>query len=161
MQSEPVDLSRLAGEIVGELKEAEPQRRVSWRQDEHLTAQGDPGLLRMALSNLLGNAWKYSAGAADAQVEFGRTEARGGEPVFYVRDNGAGFDAAAVGERLFRPFQRFHAGSQFPGHGVGLAIAQRVVTKHGGRIWAESAPGRGASFYFTLPPLPAGAQQPS
>jgi signal transduction histidine kinase len=154
LQSEPVDLAAMAGEIVGELAQAQPQRLVQWRHDDPLTAQGDPGLLRVALSNLLGNAWKYSAGAATPQIEF-RRAGDPGDAAFCVRDNGAGFDAAAAGERLFRPFQRFHPGSQFPGNGVGLAIAQRVVTKHGGRIWAESAPGRGATFYFTLPPLPA------
>jgi signal transduction histidine kinase len=157
LQSEPVDLSAMAGEIVGELAQAQPDRHVAWQHDDGLTAQGDPGLLRVALSNLLGNAWKYSAAAPAPQIEFRRAGAQGdaGEAAFCVRDNGAGFDAAAAGERLFRPFQRFHPGSQFPGNGVGLAIAQRVVTKHGGRIWVESAPGRGASFYFTLPPLPA------
>lgn len=150
LKSETVDLSTLAWEVAGELNGSQPQRHVEWQVADGLQARGDPRLLRAAVANLLSNAWKYSAGRAAPCIEFGRAEQQG-QAVFYVRDNGAGFDAQAAGERLFLPFQRFHADAAFEGHGVGLAIVQRVVVKHGGQIWAESAPGHGASFFFTLP----------
>ena len=110
---------------------------------------GDPRLLRVALVNLLSNAWKFSAGVSQPLIEFGQSAGVNGL-MYFVRDNGAGFDANAAGDRLFVPFQRFHSDAAFEGNGVGLAIAQRVIEKHGGRIWAESAPGQGACFFFTL-----------
>lgn len=149
MQVQPVDLSHIAQTVLDELMAAKPRPGAECHVQKALHAQGDPRLLRVALSNLLSNAWKYSAGVPRPCVEFGQMEGADGS-VFYVRDNGAGFDARAAGERLFHPFQRFHSGSAFQGNGVGLAIVQRVFEKHGGRIWAESAPGRGACFFFTL-----------
>jgi signal transduction histidine kinase len=149
LRSETVDLSTLAWEVAGELNGSEPQRQVEWHVANNLQAQGDARLLRAAVANLLSNAWKYSAGNSTPCIEFGRIDQRG-QAVFYVRDNGAGFDAQGAGDRLFLPFQRFHTDAAFEGHGVGLAIVQRVVVKHGGQIWAESAPGHGASFFFTL-----------
>jgi hypothetical protein len=111
-------------------------------------AAGDPRLLWHVFDNLLGNAWKFTARNPEARIEFG-ARANGGETQYYVRDNGVGFDMAYA-SRLFSPFQRLHARSDFEGSGIGLATVQRVVRRHGGRVWAEAQPDRGATFYFTL-----------
>lgn len=118
------------------------------RIGDGLQAQGDPTLLRTMMENLLGNAWKYSAGTASARIEFLSAEIDGRRS-FVVRDNGAGFDMRAA-DRLFGLFQRLHSAKDFAGTGVGLASVRRIVQRHGGQVWAEAAPGRGASFYFTL-----------
>ncbi len=152
MQVQTVNLSHAAQAVLDELAVTRPRVNVETRVQAGLLAQGDPRLLRVALNNLLANAWKYSVGVPQARVEFGSHMGQKGHagPVFFVRDNGAGFDAQAAGERLFKPFQRFHSDAAFQGNGVGLAIVQRVIDKHGGRIWAESRPGGGACFFFTL-----------
>jgi light-regulated signal transduction histidine kinase (bacteriophytochrome) len=111
-------------------------------------AEADPALAQVVLENLLGNAWKYTGQAEEARIAFGAAEVEGGR-AFFVRDNGVGFDPARVAD-LFAPFKRLHAGEQFEGFGIGLATVQRIVARHGGRIWAEGAPGLGATFYFTL-----------
>jgi signal transduction histidine kinase len=149
MQVQPVDLSHLAQVLLAELATNRPQAQSVSQVQPGLQAMGDQRLLRVALSNLLSNAWKYSAGVPRPHVEFGARDEDGGL-TFFVRDNGAGFDVQAAGERLFRPFQRFHSDSVFQGNGVGLAIVQRVIDKHGGRLWVESSPGHGATFFFTL-----------
>jgi PAS domain S-box-containing protein len=141
-----VDLSALAHVVAKELEAGAPERRVEWRIAEGLGAHADPGLARVVLENLLGNAWKYSAKTPSAVVEFARTAA--GE--FVVRDNGAGFDPARS-EGLFQPFRRLHAPEEFEGTGIGLATVKRVVERHGGRVRGEGAVGAGAAFYFTLP----------
>jgi signal transduction histidine kinase len=143
-----VDLSALARDIALELQRESPDRMVCMVIADEARATGDPQLLRIALENLLGNAWKFSSKVGEPVIEFGCMET-GGQDVFYVRDNGAGFDAAHA-SRLFAPFQRLHAERDFPGTGIGLATVQRVVRRHGGRIWAEGQPGAGATFYFTL-----------
>ena len=117
---------------------------------EEIVGHGDEALLRLALENLLSNAWKFTAKQPDACIKFSVSTPDGEDPVYCIEDNGAGFDMAHS-RQLFEPFRRLHRESDFPGTGVGLAIVQRVVHKHGGRIWASAAPGRGASFYFTLP----------
>ena len=149
---QPVDLSQLAGFIVDDLRRAAPERQVECRIDPGLRVHGDPTLLRQLLENLLGNAWKYSGRTEDACVEFGASSdvhGGAGRRVFAVRDNGAGFDMRAA-DRLFGLFQRLHSSKDFPGTGVGLASVRRIVQRHGGEIWAESQPGRGAAFFFTL-----------
>ncbi|HET9270295.1 MAG TPA: ATP-binding protein, partial [Vicinamibacterales bacterium] len=144
----PVDLSAMARAVCDELAAAQPDRTVLVVVEDGLHAMGDARLLRQVLENLLGNAWKFTAKQAAPSVEFrGRTGADG--PVFLVKDNGAGFDPVYA-DRLFGVFQRLHATTDFPGTGVGLAIVDRIVKRHGGRIWAESAVGKGATFYFTL-----------
>jgi signal transduction histidine kinase len=143
------DLSRIATEIALTVRTSEPARKVRFNIASDVFAEGDPELLRIALENLIGNAWKFTARTADAEIEFGRVQ-RGAGYEFYVRDNGAGFDPAKAA-RLFEPFQRFHAATEFPGNGVGLATVRRIVARHGGSIRAESSPSHGASFYFTLP----------
>ena len=148
IRREPVDLSAMARSIIEELRASEPERRVEFTVAEKLSALGDGRLLRIALENLLGNAWKFTARREDARVEFGATE-RDGQAVYYVRDNGAGFDMDYAG-KLFGPFQRLHHAEEFEGTGVGLATVQRVVSRHGGRVWAEGVVNRGATFYFTL-----------
>ncbi len=145
---EEVDLSRLAQKIAVELKLNEPGRRVQFVVAGGITANGDARLLRVIMENLLGNAWKYTGKREEARIEFGATES-GGTPVFFVRDNGAGFDRAGA-DRLFTPFQRLHDSEEFEGHGIGLATVQRIIQRHGGRVWAEGEPDRGATFYFTL-----------
>jgi signal transduction histidine kinase len=115
-----------------------------------LRANADPRLMRVLFENLLGNAWKFTRERADATIEVGSQAQRAGRTVYYVRDNGAGFDPGYA-ERLFRPFQRLHAASRFEGTGIGLATVQRIIRRHGGRIWAESTPDGGATFYFELP----------
>lgn len=143
-----VDLSQIARDVLEERKQSEPQSRVAWQIAPDCVAVGDPQLLRVLMQNLLENAWKYSGRAANPAIEFGREDA-GGNTVFFVRDNGVGFDMHYA-DRLFRPFQRLHSPEEFEGTGVGLATVARVVNRHGGRVWAESAAGRGATFRFTL-----------
>ncbi len=144
----PVDLAAMAADIAARLCEAQPGRPLEVAIQPDLPARGDARLLEVALTNLLGNAFKFSGKRAGARIEFGRTELAG-LAVFYVRDNGAGFDMAHAAS-LFRAFQRLHSASEYPGTGVGLAIVKRIVERHGGRIWAEAQAGRGATFYFTL-----------
>jgi len=146
---QPVNLSQLAGFIVDDLKRQSPERRVQVSIQPALMAQGDPTLLRVALENLLGNAWKYTSKSEPAQIAFERATHDGRE-VLAVRDNGAGFDMRFA-DRLFGVFQRLHSASDFQGTGIGLASVKRIVRRHGGEIWAEGEVGRGATFYFTLP----------
>jgi signal transduction histidine kinase len=153
LEIEPVDLSRAVRELADELRAGDISRKVEFRIEPDLRASGDPVLLRLVLQNLLGNAFKFSAHVPQAVIEFGRHVVDGAD-VFFLRDNGAGFDMRFA-ERLFGLFQRFHSQNEFPGTGVGLATVQRIVRKHGGRVWAESEPGKGACFYFTLENSPA------
>ncbi len=148
MRLEPIDLSAIARSIASDLQRAQPGRTVAFSIEPGLTARGDPRLLRVLLENLLGNAWKYTSRHPSAHIAFGRSS-ENGESVYFVRDDGAGFDLAYA-DKLFRPFQRLHTSEEFEGAGVGLATAQRVVRRHGGRIWADAAPERGATFFFTL-----------
>jgi len=143
-----VDLSELARAVVSELRKTEPGRHVHCEIEEGLVVQADSRLMRIALDNLLGNAWKFSAKAVSARIEF-RTEQRDGDLVYLVRDNGAGFNMKYA-DKLFSPFQRLHKETEFPGTGVGLATVHRVIDRHGGRIWAEGEEGIGATVYFTL-----------
>ncbi|MET0657688.1 MAG: response regulator [Steroidobacteraceae bacterium] len=143
-----VDLSGMARSIVDELRQREPARQVEVRIADGLRCQGDSSLMRIALENLIGNAWKFTRNASVARIEIGT---RKDEPeTYFVRDNGAGFPNERV-EEMFAPFRRLHSEREFPGTGVGLSIVQRIVRRHGGRIWAEGAIGHGATFYFTLP----------
>lgn len=146
---QPVNLSQLAQYIVEDLRRSAPERQADVEIQPGLVAQGDPTLLRLVLENLLGNAWKYSARCQRTNIAL-RCVNQGGLRVFEVQDNGAGFDMRSA-DRLFGLFQRLHSANDFAGHGVGLASVKRIVQRHGGDIWAESEPGRGASFHFTLP----------
>jgi len=149
MREEKVDLTAIAEEIVGELRAANPERSVDIRITSQLNAIGDPYLLRIVLENLLNNAWKYSGKREHAVIEFGMCN-QDGESCFFVRDNGAGFDMAYA-NKLFGAFQRLHDAKEFMGTGVGLATVQRIIHRHGGRIWVAAAVDQGATFYFTLP----------
>jgi light-regulated signal transduction histidine kinase (bacteriophytochrome) len=143
-----VDVSTIATEVATELHARDPKRRVDVAVEPRLRAAADPRLVRIALENLLGNAWKFTRDRADARVEFGARQVDG-DRAFYVSDNGAGFDMAYAG-KLFQPFQRLHHAHEYEGTGIGLATLQRIVHKHGGRAWAEGSPGHGATFFFTL-----------
>jgi signal transduction histidine kinase len=143
-----VDIGRLAGEIVQRFQREEPERDVELVIQEPLIALGDKVLLAIALENLLGNAWKFTRRTAHARIEFTGAP-REGRSVYAVNDNGAGFDKSQV-RLLFKPFQRLHSQEEFPGVGIGLATVQRIITRHGGRIWAEGRAGAGATFCFTL-----------
>jgi hypothetical protein len=154
-----VDLSALAQAAIGELQEGQPTRAVDWTIANGVAADGDPGLLRVVLDNLLSNAWKYTGKVERPRIEFGAS--READPQeYFVRDNGAGFDTREAGGRLFRAFQRFHPEQEFPGTGIGLATVHRIVHRHGGRIWAEAAPGQGATFRFVLGPPQGAAVDP-
>lgn len=148
LSPEAVNLSALAEETARELQARAPQRQASFDIAGDLNAHGDPRLIKIVLDNLLGNAWKYTGMQEEARIEFGAVQQEG-KPVFFVRDNGIGFDMADAG-RLFLPFERLDAGSPFKGEGIGLATVARIVQRHGGRIWAEGEKGKGATFYFSL-----------
>ena len=152
---ETVDLSTLAQKILEGYHEREPGRAALLDIQPELLAQGDAPLLQQVLDNLLGNAWKFSSRQPQSLIAFRREQGVGGEAVYVVRDNGAGFDMA-YSEKLFGAFERLHDVSEFAGTGIGLATVHRIITRHGGRVWAESAPGHGAAFYFTLGEAPAG-----
>jgi signal transduction histidine kinase len=148
LERERVDLSQLARELADELKAGDRTRRVEFAIAPGLVVDGDRTLLRLVLQNLLGNAFKFTGRVAAARIEFGAVDDHGRRS-YVVRDNGAGFDPRFA-DKMFGLFQRFHSANEFPGTGVGLATVQRIVRKHGGRIWADSQPGAGAAFYFTL-----------
>ena len=147
---ESVDLSALVRSVAARLHAAEPGRAVEVVVEDRLRAELDPALARALIENLVGNAWKFTSHVSPARIELGVTE-DGGSPTFFVRDNGAGFDMAFA-DKLFAPFQRLHTVSEFPGTGIGLATVQRIVRRHGGRLWAEGAVGAGATFYFSFSP---------
>jgi signal transduction histidine kinase len=149
MKPQVVDISQVAEEIIHDLQEAEHARRVKVVIAPDLTTKGDFPLLKVALENLIENAWKFSSKEAQAEIEAGRITTDS-EEVFFVRDNGVGFDMA-YSKNLFGAFQRLHGVDEFPGTGIGLATVQRIINRHGGRIWAESEVGKGATFFFTLP----------
>jgi signal transduction histidine kinase len=144
-----VDLAALARDVATALRGAEPGRAVEFVIPETLPASGDARLLRVALENLLGNAWKFTSRCPHPRIELGAATLPDGQTAYAVRDNGAGFDMAHAG-RLFGAFQRLHGEDEFPGTGIGLATVQRIIARHGGRIWAEAAVGQGATFSFTL-----------
>lgn len=150
LKHEQVDLSALARELADDLRKQAPDRNVQFNIAPDLLAHGDKGLLRIALDNLLGNAWKFTGGRAEARIEMELAPSQSGQ-TYVVSDNGAGFDMAYA-NKLFGVFQRLHDTSEFPGTGIGLATVQRIIHKHGGRIWAESEVGKGTRFYFTLEP---------
>jgi len=143
-----VDLGRLVRNTIDELRHSDPERNVDLEIAPGAVALGDQGLLQVALDNLIRNAWKFTSRREHARIELGVTE-ENGERVYYVRDDGAGFDMAHAG-KLFEAFQRLHGTTEFPGTGIGLAIVHRVILSHGGRIWAEGIVGEGATFFFTL-----------
>lgn len=144
-----VDVSRIAASIIDDLRAREPERKVDASIVPQLQCRGDPQLLRIALENLIGNAWKFTRNVADARIEVGACEGA----TYFVRDNGAGFDSEHASD-LFAPFRRLHSTAEFPGTGVGLSIVQRIIRRHGGRITAEGSVGHGATFYFTVPAQP-------
>jgi len=149
----PLDLGAMAGPLLEELRQRDPARSLTFAVEPGLLASGDQGLVRSVLENLLGNAWKYSARVPAAHIELFRETQPDGTEAFCVRDNGAGFDMAYAG-KLFTAFQRLHSTHDFEGSGIGLAIVQRIIARHGGRVWARGAVDQGASFYFTLPGQP-------
>jgi len=143
------DLSAVSADVADALRQAHPQRQVAVAIEPGMTVNADPRLLRVAVENLLDNAWKFTARTPAPTVTVGRESGAGGEDVFYVRDNGAGFPMEYA-DKLFAPFRRLHSREEFEGSGIGLSIVHRIVTRHGGRVWAEGAPGQGAVFRFTL-----------
>jgi light-regulated signal transduction histidine kinase (bacteriophytochrome) len=147
LNKKPVNLSDLATCTIKSLKETDPHRFMESVISDGLITQGDKQLLMLLMANLLGNAWKYTSKNPAAKIEFGKV-VDAGQEIFYVRDNGVGFDMA-YSDKLFGVFQRLH-GSEFEGNGIGLATVKRIVDRHRGRIWAESKLGEGATFYFTL-----------
>lgn len=149
LRSEAVDLAALARAAIGSCRERSPEREVDVDIAPALPVSGDPRLLAQAIGNLVGNAWKFTARRERARIEVGSRQGEGGGLVYFVRDNGAGFDMAYA-SRMFEAFRRMHSSADFEGTGIGLALVHKIVNRHGGRIWAESAPEAGATFYFTL-----------
>jgi PAS domain S-box-containing protein len=150
----PVNLSALARAVAGDLRQRDPDRPAEICIQDDLVVHGDTQLLRAIMENLLGNAWKFTAHRRPARIEVGRSATSAGEAVYFVRDNGAGFDMAYT-DKLFGPFQRLHNAREFPGTGIGLATVKRIVQRHRGRVWAEGMVDDGATFFFTLgPPTP-------
>lgn len=146
---EDFDIGEMVQVILAELNLGEPERRVATVVPVGIKVNADPHLMRTALENLLGNAWKYTGGSEEAYIEFGVTVGKGKTAVYFIKDNGVGFDMAEA-DKLFVPFQRLAGADGFKGSGIGLATVEKIIKRHGGRIWAESEPGKGAVFYFTL-----------
>jgi light-regulated signal transduction histidine kinase (bacteriophytochrome) len=153
MRHTSVNLSAIADDVFEELQKDQPERKVDWHVEPKLVVEGDAPLLRVVLTNLLGNAWKYTGKTATAKIEFGAVTNADGATDFFVRDNGAGFDMAYAG-KLFGAFQRLHTFTEFPGTGIGLATVQRIIRRHGGQVRGEGLPDKGATFYFSLPTKP-------
>lgn len=149
MRYEAINLGELASEIIADLQKIESGRAAVVNIEENLSAYGDKRLLKIILVNLLGNAWKFTSNRENAEISFGRQQ-KDGQEVYFIRDNGAGFDMAYA-DKLFGAFQRLHSAAEFEGTGIGLATVQRIVNRHGGRVWAEGEVNKGAVFYFTLP----------
>jgi signal transduction histidine kinase len=149
LRREVIDLSAMARSIIQKLERAQPERRIRFFAEEGVVAVGDANLLAVALENLLGNAWKFTQKEKEATIEFGVVPQGGGSVAYYVRDDGAGFDSRYA-DKLFGAFQRLHSPDEFEGTGIGLATVARIVHRHGGRVWAESQVGEGATFFFTL-----------
>ncbi|MBZ5585234.1 MAG: hypothetical protein LAQ30_24120 [Acidobacteriia bacterium] len=149
MNEGKVDLSAMVRGIAAELSARDPGRNAGFAIADGLEAWGDAKLLETALRNLMENAWKFTRKRSSAHIEFGARELEAAGPVYFLRDDGAGFDMSDAG-RLFSPFQRLHRDSDFEGTGIGLAMVDRIIRRHGGRIWAEGAVDSGAAFFFTL-----------
>ena len=156
LSRDQIDLSDIARGVSEELNKKDPDRHINWCIEDQLLVEADSGLMRVVFDNLLGNAWKFTAKVSAPRIEVG-TDQQEGVPVFFVRDNGAGFNMEYA-EKLFSPFQRLHTESEFEGTGIGLATVHRIVDRHGGRIWADSAVDHGATFYFTIPPARHGGR---
>jgi light-regulated signal transduction histidine kinase (bacteriophytochrome) len=148
MRRVTLDLTAMAGEIVAEFRRSDPENRVQVRIEPHLEAEGDPNLMRIVMDNLLRNAWKFSRKTPEPRIEVGAVS-RDGRTTFVIKDNGAGFDMAYA-HKLFGAFQRLHSEAEFEGTGIGLVTIQRIIHRHGGRVWAEGAVGAGATFYFSI-----------
>ena len=148
LQFTTVDLRDMVEKVHAKLQHREPERTVTLTTPVSAVVQADPRLLEIAIENLLNNAWKFTRKTAQPGIEFGKTE-QAGETVYFIRDNGVGFDMSYV-NKLFKPFERLHSDNEFEGTGIGLSIVSRIITRHGGRVWAEGHPGDGATFYFTL-----------
>jgi light-regulated signal transduction histidine kinase (bacteriophytochrome) len=148
LHKEQVDLSSMVQTIAREIQESAPQRQSTWAIQDGVVVQADSRLIKVVLENLLGNAWKFTANQPRSHIEFGLLE-QNNEKVVFVRDNGAGFDMQYAG-KLFGAFQRLHKAEEFEGTGIGLATVQRIIHRHGGRVWADSEIGRGTTLYFTL-----------
>jgi light-regulated signal transduction histidine kinase (bacteriophytochrome) len=143
-----VNISGLVNTIGSEIKIAHPERQVIFVIQPEIEAYGDSNLLNIALTNLIENSWKFTIKNSQARIEFGVTR-EDGKPVYFVKDNGVGFDMKYA-DKLFQPFRRLHTDREFPGTGIGLATVQRIIQRHGGRIWAESEPGKGTTLFFNL-----------
>jgi len=148
LKREDIDLSAMAKEVILRLQMLEPNRRVKLHFADGLLVNGDPNLLKMVMENILSNAWKFTSKQEEVVIEFGVKEVAG-KPAYFVRDNGAGF-SMEYGEKLFEPFHRLPGTDEYKGHGIGLATVKRIIKRHGGKVWAEGEPGKGATFYFTL-----------
>jgi light-regulated signal transduction histidine kinase (bacteriophytochrome) len=155
LRREPVDLSLLATSIAAQLRATQPERKVDFVIPPALEAMGDPHLLRALLENLMGNAWKFTSERSPAVIELG-VISKGSRLEYSIRDNGAGFDMTYA-DKLFTPFQRLHASTEFAGTGIGLATVKRIVDRHGGRVWAEGIVDGGATVHFTLSSATTGA----
>lgn len=151
MHLEEVDVSGMGRQVAEEIRQQNPDRIVDFVINDEMMEMADPKLLRIAITNLLSNAWKFTSKKDNARIEFNVEESPDGERIYYIRDNGAGFNEEYI-DNLFKPFQRLHAVGEFPGTGIGLATVHRVISRHGGRIWAEGGIDTGATFYFTLAP---------
>lgn len=156
LRRERLDLSAMVADILHELQEREPERRIEVRIEPRLSANADPSILRIALANLIGNAWKFTANQPHARIEFGTAPAPDGATAYFVRDNGIGFDMADAG-RLFHLFERLQPAAEFQGTGIGLVTVQRAILRHGGTVWATGEPDNGATFFFTLGEAARGA----
>jgi signal transduction histidine kinase len=158
LDCQPIDLAEIAQTVINELRELDPERNVTFVLPDKILVYADQGLMKIALQNLLSNAWKYTRNTTSPCIEFNEAtdkkhiehNKKRDQRVFYVKDNGIGFDAQ-YSDKLFSAFNRLHPETEFEGTGVGLTTVQRIILRHKGHIWAQSQPGRGATFYFTLP----------